>query len=162
MPLRLKDGDPDFSRNPLRRFARYKADRTLNDWFDQVLTRIRRSDTCQQQATPAFINGHGSRITKTHWDDYENVLLILHGCKTFFLASPDSCSIKHRSKGEEWEAPECRPSSHQFDYVVTLWPGDALFIPRQWWHYVETPDRGAMVNFWFHQVARKRKQVKKV
>ena len=154
----LKDGDPDFAQNPLKRFAQYKADPTLDAWFVQVLSKLQQSDTCQQQATPAFINGHGSRVTKTHWDNYENILLVLHGSKTFYLASPDSTTVLHRDKGYDWEAPESTPATRQFDYVVTLQAGDVLFIPRYWWHYVETANRGAMVNFWFQQVERRRKR----
>lgn len=33
-------------------------------------------------------------------------------------------------------------------YTVVLSPGDVLFIPRHWWHYVENLDIAISVNIW--------------
>jgi len=33
-------------------------------------------------------------------------------------------------------------------YVVTLKPGDVLFVPRHWWHYVENVGAAVSINSW--------------
>uniref|UniRef100_T1JG22 JmjC domain-containing protein n=1 Tax=Strigamia maritima TaxID=126957 RepID=T1JG22_STRMM len=33
-------------------------------------------------------------------------------------------------------------------YVICLQPGDVLFVPRHWWHYVESLDTAVSVNTW--------------
>lgn len=33
-------------------------------------------------------------------------------------------------------------------YVVTLEPGDVLFVPHKWWHYVQHLTVGVSVNTW--------------
>jgi len=33
-------------------------------------------------------------------------------------------------------------------YVVTLKPGDVLFVPHHWWHYVENIGVAVSVNSW--------------
>ena len=107
------------------------------------------NSNCILRVTPAFINGHGERITDTHQDDYDNILLIISGSKTFYLAAPNSPYVKHRDVGEDWEAHDSTPYTHKFDYVTTLIAGDVLFIPRGWWHHVITHERSVMMNFWF-------------
>jgi HSPB1-associated protein 1 len=33
-------------------------------------------------------------------------------------------------------------------YVVTLKPGDVLFVPHHWWHYVENVGTAVSINSW--------------
>ena len=33
--------------------------------------------------------------------------------------------------------------------VVELEPGDAIYIPRRWWHHVRTLEISAAINYWF-------------
>jgi oxalate decarboxylase/phosphoglucose isomerase-like protein (cupin superfamily) len=33
-------------------------------------------------------------------------------------------------------------------YVVTLKPGDVLFVPNHWWHYVENIGVAVSINSW--------------
>ena len=37
-------------------------------------------------------------------------------------------------------------------YIVTLGPGDVLFVPRHWWHFVETIETAISVNTWIEMV----------
>ena len=44
--------------------------------------------------------------------------------------------------------------SGAISYVVTLNEGDALFIPKHWWHYVESLNNSISLNCWFDSVIR--------
>jgi oxalate decarboxylase/phosphoglucose isomerase-like protein (cupin superfamily) len=37
--------------------------------------------------------------------------------------------------------------------VVTLKPGDVLFVPRHWWHYVENVGTAVSINSWIPLVS---------
>tara|TARA_Y100000748_G_scaffold185761_2_gene155547 strand:+ start:1126 stop:1782 length:657 start_codon:yes stop_codon:yes gene_type:complete len=143
--VRPRDGDPPPHMNPLFRFATFKDDKSLHNWLETALN----AAEGRLRASPAFINGDGVFTTKAHIDDYNNLLLVLHGTKEFYLASPNSEEVRHRKAGQLHEAPESCPSVRRFDFMVSLNAGDALYVPRNWWHHVVTKGRGAMVNFWF-------------
>ena len=44
--------------------------------IEQMISLIRERFTIK--STPCFINGNYSPVTKTHYDDYQNILLLAH------------------------------------------------------------------------------------
>ena len=40
-----------------------------------------------------------------------------------------------------------------FLWQVTLDPGDVLFVPKKWWHYVQSLDTSISINTWIELVS---------
>lgn len=101
---------------------------------------------------PAFVNyGNCKRKTRCHFDDYSNVLIVLYGRKVFYVSRPSSIEHDADDGGQQHEALHVTPFNTTFEYRIELGAGDMLFLPPKWWHYVETPDETAMVNFFLEQ-----------
>lgn len=102
----------------------------------------------------------------THNDNAENVACVAAGRRRFTLFPPDQ--EKHLYLAEQKETPGGRPISlvdiRQPDLekfplfkealacaqVAELGPGDAIYIPKYWWHNVESlEDVNILVNFWW-------------
>jgi len=130
---------------------------------------------------PVWVNGNFMAITKTHYDDYLNFVVVLKGRKFFYLADPVHVDGKDYG-GHLNEASDVIPttlndevhvdceSSHRppdYDdrrrnttYVkeaknmsrITIRAGQMLAIPPGWWHYVVSDPGTVMLNFWFDKV----------
>ncbi len=102
----------------------------------------------------------------THNDNANNVACVAAGHRRFTLFPPDQEANLYI--GEQPETPGGRPVSlvdlrapdwrrfPRFRAALTqarvadLTPGDAIFIPRGWWHNVESfGPLNALVNFWW-------------
>ncbi|CAA7259788.1 unnamed protein product [Cyclocybe aegerita] len=122
--------------------------------------------------------GNGQSITSIHSDPYENIYTVVRGQKHFLLLPPtDSWCLQERlyphaqytrdSTGKlelipSGEAvPQVRWSSVQnpdlagslpndvSPIMVTLMPGDTLYLPVGWWHYVRQTDLTIALNWWY-------------
>ena len=136
--------DTSLTRNPLIRFYRQIKSRMHTD-IEKVLSLIRGSFTIK--SVPCFINGDFSPITKTHFDDYHNVIIMLSGSKTFYLARQGS--IVNTDNKNENETDSDPHDGKSIFVKATLTPGDMLYIPLGMWHYVESQPNSIMLNFWF-------------
>jgi ribosomal protein L16 Arg81 hydroxylase len=117
-------------------------------------------------------------VTRCHFDSYDNLLTQVWGYKYVRLYAPkctphlypiaasldsagapgsrggDATTSQGNISSVDVEAPDLRKhplyAAVSAQYVDTvLGPGDALYIPAGWWHYVRAVTPSFTVNFWF-------------
>ncbi|MCH8855145.1 MAG: cupin-like domain-containing protein [Proteobacteria bacterium] len=111
----------------------------------------------------------GNRIrVPAHFDVPDNIACVVAGRRRFTLFAPELVDRLYIGPLDLTPAGQpislvdlAAPDLARFPrfgealphaQVVTLEPGDALFIPSQWWHGVEGLDPiNALVNFWWRQ-----------
>jgi hypothetical protein len=103
-----------------------------------------------------------------HFDQPDNVACVVAGRRRFTLFPPDQVANLYIGPLDLTPAGQAislvdaaRPDLERFPryaqalehaQVFELLPGDALFIPSQWWHGVESLEPiNALVNFWWRQ-----------
>ena len=101
--------------------------------------------------------------TRTHHDRDHNLACVLAGRRRFLLFPPDQVANLYVGPLDnppplslvDPEAPDLARFPRFADALATarvafLDPGDALFIPRLWWHHVTSLGPfNAMVNYWW-------------
>jgi hypothetical protein len=114
---------------------------------------------------PRFWIGHASTVA-CHYDTMDNVACVAAGRRRFTLFPPDAIGdlyvgpIDHTLAGQPVSlAVGSEPGDPRFPrfeqareraLVVELEPGDALYVPKLWWHQVEaTGEVNVLVNFWW-------------
>jgi hypothetical protein len=109
----------------------------------------------------------GPLRTQTHNDRDHNLACVLAGRRRFVLFPPDQVSNLYVGPLEispplslvDPEAPDLvRFPRYRDAYaaarVAWLEPGDALFMPKHWWHHVTSLEPyNAMVNYWWGDTA---------
>ncbi|XP_070535757.1 HSPB1-associated protein 1 homolog [Ptychodera flava] len=108
-----------------------------------------------------WIGSVGSH-TPCHYDTYGcNLVAQIHGKKIWYMFPPIQTAMMYPTRIPYEESsvfsqvnvknPDCRRFPKFRDctpYNVTLEPGDVLFVPRHWWHYVECVTPAISVNSW--------------
>ena len=109
--------------------------------------------------------GHASTVA-CHYDTMDNVACVAAGRRRFTLFPPDAIRdlyvgpIDHTLAGQPISlAVGSAPGDPRFPnferardraLVVELGPGDALYVPKLWWHQVEALEPvNILVNFWW-------------
>lgn len=121
-----------------------------------------------------FWMGSLGSFTDCHYDTYGcNLVCQIRGNKQWILFPPDNTNYLYPTRIPYEESSVYssvdfnNPDTNRFPqltraspYVVTLSPGDALFVPRHWWHFVktvdgeETDDRCSLsINLWLDDPA---------
>ncbi|MDE1146158.1 MAG: cupin-like domain-containing protein [Azospirillaceae bacterium] len=110
--------------------------------------------------------GHASTAA-AHYDAFENLACVIAGARRFTLYPPAAVAdlyvgpIDNTLSGQPVSLavpddpayPRFRAARDQA-LVAELRPGDALFLPKLWWHQVEaTAPFNAMVNYWWDAFA---------
>lgn len=114
---------------------------------------------------PRIWLGNASRVA-CHYDTYDNLALVVAGRRRFTLYPPDAIGdlyvgpIDHTMAGQPTSlAAGSAPGDTRYPrfeaarsraLTVELEPGDALYIPKLWWHQVEaTEPVNMLVNYWW-------------
>ena len=106
--------------------------------------------------------GPKSSITGFHADWAENINVQIRGKKIFYIVSPEYNKNMYPSETYERFSSASRVDLKNFDIEkfplfdksiiikVELNPSDAIYLPRGWWHYVESlePSINVSVHFW--------------
>ena len=114
---------------------------------------------------PLIWIGHASTVP-CHYDMMDNIACVVAGRRTFTLYPPDAIGdlyvgpIDHTMAGQPVAlAAGAEPGDPRYprfeqarDRAITveLGPGDALYMPKLWWHRVEaTGALNILVNYWW-------------
>ncbi|WP_299554802.1 cupin-like domain-containing protein [Seonamhaeicola sp.] len=108
--------------------------------------------------TPGGWIGPAGTVTGFHWDSTDNILTQVKGRKLVLLVAPKDSSKMYESKKYDYDAHGSMVDINNFDeakfpkfrdavvYKVILEPGDTLYNPRKWWHYVKSLDTSISVS----------------
>ncbi|WP_242123631.1 cupin-like domain-containing protein [Sphingobium sp. Sx8-8] len=109
----------------------------------------------------------GNRSTVAcHYDNYDNLACVVAGRRRFTLYPPDAIGdlyvgpVDHTLSGQPIsmasgasEGANAYPrfaAAQARAIVIDLEPGDALYLPKLWWHQVEALDPvNILVNYWW-------------
>jgi|TARA_B110000046_G_scaffold8412_1_gene8574 ribosomal protein L16 Arg81 hydroxylase len=119
---------------------------------------------------PAFVNGASDKGKEpcggpTHFDDYNNFALVVCGSKKFYVAAHSTfknmpirgMESNQRLGVNPFNACTFAPMGSPFAVDETkinewayasLQSGDILYVPKTYWHWVQSTPRTIMTNDW--------------
>jgi hypothetical protein len=114
---------------------------------------------------PRIWLGHASNVS-AHYDTFDNVACVVAGVRRFTLFAPETIGrlyvgpLDHTMAGQPVSlAASAPPDDEKYPLfrevreqalVTELQPGDAIYIPKLWWHQVEATSLfNVLVNYWW-------------
>jgi len=112
-----------------------------------------------------FWMGTAGAHTPCHYDTYGcNLVAQVSGKKRWILYPPEDTPLLEPSRipyeessvysqinFQRWKETEVPDISGSHPHVVILYPGDVLFVPRHWWHYVHNVQLSISINTWLER-----------
>jgi lysine-specific demethylase 8 len=134
--------------SPLEKFGSIASDLRMTDLLGDR----------KASATNLWL-GRGTK-SGLHFDGKDNFLIMIRGTKLATLAAPREAkrlypfldaSVKSQVDVEAPDFARFPNASHVELKIAKLHPGDVLYIPINWWHYLSSPmdDYSISVNCWF-------------
>jgi hypothetical protein len=149
--------------------ACYVGSTVLDHWFPGFRDQ---NDLAIDDREPLVSLWLGNQVNvSAHFDVPDNIACVVVGRRRFTLFPPDQLANLYVGPWDVTPAGQAislvdfqNPDFDKYPkfrdalesaYVVTLEPGDALFIPSMWWHHVEGLDGlNALVNYWWRPTPR--------
>lgn len=114
---------------------------------------------------PRIWVGHASNVS-THYDTFDNVACVVAGTRRVTLFAPEAIDrlyvgpLDHTMAGQPVSLAASAPDGDERyprfrevkdqALVAELRAGDAIYIPKLWWHQIEATDRfNVLVNYWW-------------
>lgn len=114
---------------------------------------------------PRLWLGHASNVA-AHYDTFDNVACVVAGARRFTLYAPETIDrlyvgpLDHTMAGQPVSLAASAPADDERyprfrevrdqALVAELHAGDAIYIPKLWWHQVEaTSPFNVLVNYWW-------------
>ena len=114
---------------------------------------------------PRIWFGHPSNVA-AHYDTFDNLACVVAGVRRFTLFTPETIGrlyvgpLDHTMAGQPVSlAASAPPDDPRFPLfrevrdralVAELQPGDAIYVPKLWWHQVEaTGAFNVLMNYWW-------------
>jgi hypothetical protein len=118
---------------------------------------------------PRIWLGHRSNVS-AHYDTFDNIACVIAGARRFTLYPPELIGrlyvgpIDNTMAGQPVSlAASSAPDDERFPLfrgirdqalVAELTPGDALYLPKLWWHQIEaTAPFNGLINYWWDPFA---------
>lgn len=93
-----------------------------------------------------------------HFDYADNFLIQIYGTKKVYLAAPNQTKFLYPLP-ENFTKTQVNPMEPNLTrypklknaviFEGTIHPGDALFIPKGWYHYIHSPEQSISLNCWY-------------
>ncbi|XP_022084577.1 HSPB1-associated protein 1-like [Acanthaster planci] len=161
------------SPNPLLKYSRgehwcyvdYKQMAFLFEDHPEILEAVRWSDLGFEhrdgRQSTIWIGSEGA-FTPGHYDTYGfNLVAQIYGRKRWHLFPPSQTSLLYPTRIPYEESSIFSPINianpavdrypkfvESTPYVLTLEPGEVLFVPKHWWHFVESLEVSISINSW--------------
>ncbi|NJK63851.1 MAG: cupin-like domain-containing protein [Synechococcaceae cyanobacterium SM2_3_1] len=111
-------------------------------------------DPTETKGKVFFWFGPAGTITPLHHDPLNVLFSQVYGCKRFKLISPDQTPWLYNRSGVFSEVNPAQPDDDRFPLFnnvqvleLIVEPGDVLFIPVGWWHWVESLEVSISLSF---------------
>lgn len=107
---------------------------------------------------PGVWIGPAGTISGFHWDSTDNLLTQIQGRKLVLIASPKFKKEMYQSKKFDLDSTGSHVDINNYNkekypkfmdvefFKVILEPGDSLYLPGGWWHYVKSLDASISVS----------------
>lgn len=116
-----------------------------------------------RQESNLLLIGMAGVVTPAHYDIMENLFLQIYGRKRCILFSPENYKYLYpfplhhphdRQSQVNFDSPDFErfPKFNNITGVdAVVGPGDVLYIPNYWWHYIESERNSKTIsmNFWY-------------